>query len=48
MIDGLVKSRHSRESGNLGAHNYLEKLDSRLHGNDRKPLFQIFLRMHHD
>ncbi len=44
-LDGLVKSRHSRSSkfvpacfkrgaGVQGVHNYLKKLDSRLHGDD--------------
>ena len=29
-VDEFVKSRHSREGGNPGAHNFLKRIDSRL------------------
>ena len=41
-FDELVKSRHSCEGRNPETHNYLKRLDSRLHGNDMKLLFQTF------
>ena len=42
ILDGLVKSRHSRENGNPENSNYLKILDSCLRRNDRKSAFQTF------
>jgi len=41
-IDGIVKSRHSRENGNPDNSNYLKTLDSCLRRNDKKSHFQTF------
>jgi hypothetical protein len=42
IIDGIVKSRHSRENGNPENSNYMKILDSRLRRNDRQWPFQTF------
>ena len=42
MIDGIVKSRHSRENGNPENSNYMKILDSCLRRNDRQWPFQTF------
>jgi len=41
-LDGIVKSRHSRENGNPDNSNYLKTLDSCLRRNDKKSHFQTF------
>jgi hypothetical protein len=43
-IDGLVKSRHSRENGNPENSNYMKILDSCLRRNDRKSPFRTFYK----
>ena len=42
IIDGIVKSRHSRENGNPENSNYMKILDSCLRRNDRQLPFQTF------
>jgi len=42
MIDGIVKSLHSRENGNPENSNYMKILDSCLRRNDRQWPFQTF------
>ena len=41
-LDGIVKSRHSRENGNPENSNYMKILDSCLRRNDRQWPFQTF------
>ena len=43
--DGLVKGRHSRASGNPESANLSKRLDSRLHGNDRKADMRTFYQI---
>ena len=42
IIDGIVKSRHSRENGNPENSNYMKILDSCLRRNERQWPFQTF------
>jgi len=44
IVDGFVKSRHSRENGNPGNSNHLKTLDSCLRRNDKNFFFRLFTR----